>query len=56
MFLAVTSYITIMINNPVSIAFLFAQNPAMLIPTFILMFFIGGGNEELGWRGYAFAI
>jgi membrane protease YdiL (CAAX protease family) len=29
-------------------------SPLLLIPIFIVMFFLGGGlNEEIGWRGYA---
>ena len=47
-FLASITYLIIMIINPVSTSISFNQNLIMVIPTFLIMFFIGGGNEEFG--------
>ncbi|MEE4195401.1 MAG: CPBP family intramembrane glutamic endopeptidase [Anaerolineae bacterium] len=30
----------------------FFRTPWMIIPTFLLMLVMGGGNEEFGWRGF----
>jgi uncharacterized protein len=38
-------------NQPVDLSAL--KTPWMIIPSILFMFFIGGGQEEFGWRGYA---
>ena len=56
LFIAMISYFMVILINPYQLPLPITQNALFIIPTFLLMFLIGGGNEELGWRGYALDI
>ena len=50
---AVTHYLAPIFSLEVADTLLDGNSPVVLIPYFFFILFIGGGQEEFGWRGYA---
>lgn len=50
---AVTHYLAPVFNLEVADTLLDGNSPVVLIPYFFFILFLGGGQEEFGWRGYA---